>query len=236
MHTTPAADAGPVAASTAFIRAVRNGDADGPRDRLAELPETRLVDLDRPGRLAFWLNVYNAAAHDTLAAEPERLENRRKFFSTPLVEVAGERLSLDTIEHGVLRRSAWKYGLGYVPDPFPSAFERRHRVTRRDFRVHFALNCGVASCPAIAAYTAEDVDVQLHRSTETYLTSESVVDGDTVSVPRLMLWYRGDFGGGSGIRHILREYGVVDDPDRYRIRYREYDWSAAIGRFRDDWE
>ena len=235
MRTTPATDPEPVAASTVFLRAVRGGEADETRDRLAALPEDRLTDLDRRGRLAFWLNVYNAAAHDALAKRPERLENRRQFFSTPLVAVAGERLSLDTIEHGILRRSAWKYGLGYVPDPFPSAFERRHRVQRRDFRIHFALNCGAASCPAIAAYTAGNVEVELHRSTESYLTSESVVDDDTVYVPRLMLWYRGDFGGGAGIRRILREYGVVDDPDRYRIRYREYDWSAAVGRFRDDW-
>ncbi len=225
----------PVALSTAFLAEIRDGQGQGPaRERLAELPEEHLTELDRPGRLAFWLNVYNGAAHAALAERPERFENRRRFFSAPLVTVAGEALDLDTIEHGIIRRSSWKWGLGYVPDPFPSAFERRHRLPERDFRIHFALNCGAASCPAIAAYSAGNVDLELHRSTETYLTTESVVDGDTVRVPRLMLWYRGDFGGRRGIRRILREYGVVDDPDRYRVRYRDYDWSLAAGRFRDD--
>lgn len=229
------AEADPVALSAAFLAEVRAGDTHGPaRERLAELPEATLTELDRRGRLAFWLNVYNAAAQSALAEAPDRLTNRRRFFSAPLVTVAGEALDLDTIEHGILRRSSWKYGLGYVPDPFPSAFERRHRLPARDFRIHFALNCGAASCPAIAAYTAENVDLELHRSTATYLAGESTVDGGTVSVPRLMLWYRGDFGGGSGIRRILREYGVVDDPDRYRIRYRAYDWSPAVGRYRGE--
>ena len=234
MEIAATSDADPVALAGAFLAEVRTGEHRGPaRERLAYLSEGRLTALDRKGRLAFWLDVYNAAAHAALADRPERLGNRRRFFSAPLVEVAGEALSLDTIEHGILRRSAWKYGLGYLPHPFPGAFERRHRVADRDFRVHFALNCGAASCPAIAAYTAENVDHELHRATETYLTSESVVDGDTVFVPRLLLWYRGDFGGRTGIRRILREYGVVDDPSRYRVRYREYDWSLALGRFRE---
>ena len=226
------AETEPVALSTAFLAEIRDGQTRGPaRERLAKLPEERLDALDRRGRLAFWLNVYNAAAHAALAERPERFENRRRFFSAPLVTVAGEELGLDTIEHGIIRHSSWKYGLGYVRDPFPSAFERRHRLSARDFRIHFALNCGAASCPAIAAYTAENVDLELHRSTATYLSTESVVDGDTVRVPRLMLWYRGDFGGRRGIKRILREYGVVNEPGRYRVRYRDYDWSLAVGRF-----
>ena len=232
---TEDAETEPVALSTAFLAEIRERETGGPaRERLAELSEERLTALDRRGRLAFWLNVYNAAAHAALAERPDRFENRRRFFSAPLVTVAGEDLDLDTIEHGLLRRSSWKYGLGYVPHPFPSAFERRHRLSARDFRIHFALNCGAASCPAIAPYTAENVDLELHRSTATYLTTESVVDGGTVHVPRLILWYRGDFGGRRGIERILREYGVVDDPGRYRVRYRDYDWSLAAGQFRDE--
>jgi len=48
-----------------------------------------------------------------------------------------------------------------------------------------------------------------------------------------MLWYRGDFGGGSGIRRLLREYGVVGPEADPKLRYREYDWSLALDAFRD---
>ena len=224
--------------SRRYLRAVRTGadresDPEATRERLAGIDPGDLDALGPDERLAFWLNVYNAAAGDALLSEPERFDDRRRFFSDPVVTVAGEGLSLDAVEHGDLRGSRWKYGLGYLPNPFPSAFVRRHRVADPDFRVHFALNCGAASCPAVYGYDAATVDADLDAATEGYLRSETVVRDGTAYVPRHLLWYRGDFGGGSGIRRILREYGVVDLDEVSRIRYREYDWSLAVDAFRD---
>ncbi|MFO8114360.1 MAG: DUF547 domain-containing protein [Halorubrum sp.] len=233
-----ASDSAPVEESRRFLRAVRAGSDGGPdreaaRERLAGLDQR---DLDRLGpdeRLALWLNVYNAATGDALLSDPAQFDDRRRFFSKPVVTVAGEDLSLDAIEHGVLRGSQWKYGLGYVPNPFPSGFVRRHRLPERDFRIHFAVNCGAASCPAVLAYDAESVDADLDAAAERYLRSETVVEDGTAYLPRLLLWYRGDFGGGSGIRRILREYDVVDPDEVSRVRYREYDWSLALDAFRE---
>ena len=226
------AEFGLVDLSERFLREVRGGELHGPmRDRIAELASPQLASLDRRERLAFWINVYNAAAQATLQGRPARYEHRRRFFSEPLVTVSGTGLSLDEIEHGILRRSRWKYGLGYVPDPFPSSFERRHRLSERDYRIHFALNCGAASCPAIAAYTADSVDEQLDRATESYLNGETVVEDGTIYLPRLLLWFRGDFGGRSGIKRLLREYDLIDPGERPRIRYRKYDWSLALGKY-----
>jgi len=230
-----------VADSQRFLRAVRTPDDRGPaldtvRERIANALPDQLDELGPDERLAFWLNVYNAATGDALLADPDRFEDRRRFFGESIVTVAGTDLSLDQIEHGVLRGSQWKYGLGYVPNPFPSAFVRRHRVADPDARVHFALNCGAASCPAVAAYDATDVDDQLDRAAGSYLRSETVVEGGTARVPRLLLWYRGDFGGRSGIRALLREYDVIDPDVVSRIRYREYDWSLALDAFRNGGE
>lgn len=226
-----------VADSRRFLDAVRAGEErdaerEATRDRLAGLDERALDALDPDERLSFWLNAYNAATGDALLSDPARLENRRQFFSTPRLTVAGEDLSLDAIEHGILRGSQWKYGLGYVPNPFPSAFVRRHRVAEPDFRVHFALNCGAASCPAVYGYAAETIDDDLDAAAEEFLRSETVVEDGTASVSRLFLWYRGDFGGRSGIKRILREYGVAGLDAVSRIRYREYDWSPALDAFR----
>jgi hypothetical protein len=226
-----------VAASQQFLAAVRTPDGrscrlDAIRERIGSAPDVELERLAAAERLAFWLNVYNAATGAALLAEPERLEHRRRFFGAPIVTVARTELSLDQIEHGILRGSRWKYGLGYVPNPFPSAFVRRHRVADPDPRVHFALNCGAASCPAVAAYGDDDVHGQLDVAAGSYLRSETRVAGETARVPRLLLWYRGDFGGGSGIRALLGEYDVVDPDSMSRIRYREYDWSLALDAFR----
>lgn len=233
-----ASDSDPVEVSREFLRAVRTGSDGGPgreaaRERLAGLDQRDLDALGPDERLAFWLNVYNAATGDALLSDPAQFDDRRRFFSNPVVTVAGEDLSLDAIEHGVLRGSQWKYGLGYVPNPFASAFVRRHRLAERDFRIHFAVNCGAASCPAVFAYDAESVGADLDAATERHLRGETVVEDGTAYLPRLLLWYRGDFGGGSGIRRILREYDVVDPDEVSRIRYREYDWSLALDAFRD---
>lgn len=65
-------------------------------------------------------------------------------------------------------------------------------------------------------------------------TSESArVEGGTTSVSRALPWYRGDVGGGSGIRRLLREYDVVDPDAISRIRYRESDRSLALDAFRE---
>ncbi|MFC5278286.1 DUF547 domain-containing protein [Halorubrum rubrum] len=228
-----------VAASQRFLRAVRTPDDRGPaldaaRKRIEDASPDHLDALGPDDRLAFWLNVYNAATGAALLADPDRFAARRRFFGEPIVTVAGTDLSLDRIEHGILRGSQWKYGLGYVPNPVPSAFVRRHRVADPDPRVHFALNCGAASCPAVAAYDVTDVDDQLDRAAASYLRSETVVEDGIARVPRLLLWYRGDFGGRAGIRALLREHDVIDPDAIPRIRYREYDWSLALDAFRNE--
>ena len=226
-------DPDPVDAAREFLRAVRtDGDVGAARRRLDALSPGALDALDPAERLALWINVYNAATGDALLDDPTRLSNRRRFFGSPVVSVAGAELSLDEIEHGILRRSQWKYGLGYLPNPFPSAYVRRHRVAEPDPRIHFTVNCGAAACPAVFAYDPATVDEQLDHAAETYLRGETVVADGTARVPRLMLWYRGDFGGTSGIRKWLRRCGVIDPDATPKIRYREYDWTPSLEPFR----
>ncbi|MFD1511849.1 DUF547 domain-containing protein [Halomarina rubra] len=230
-------DNDPLALAADFLRAVRYGDPTTAHERtLRDLdPDVLAATLDTDERrLAFWLNVYNASVQVLLDAAPEQFADRRRFFSAPVVAVAGHDLSLDDIEHGILRRSRHSLGLGYLPRR-ADAFERTHRVDERDPRIHFALNCGAESCPPILAYDHETVDERLDTVTAGYLDTEveSDAEGDVVRVPRLLLWYRGDFGGRSGILDLLREYDAVPADASPRLRYRSYDWSLALDRFAD---
>jgi len=228
-------DDDPLALAADFLRAVRYDEPTTAHERaLRDLdPEVLAATLDTDARrLAFWLNVYNASVQSLLGAAPEQYEDRRRFFGAPVVAVAGHELSLDDVEHGILRRSRHSLGLGYLPRRADD-FERAHRVDERDPRIHFALNCGAESCPPILAYDHEAVDEQLDTATAGYLDAEAEYDADRdmVRVPRLMLWYHGDFGGRAGVLDLLRRHEAIPADATPRLRYRSYDWSVALGRF-----
>jgi hypothetical protein len=225
-----------VACSADYLGAVRRGQpTDEYRTRLAGTSFTALRrDLPTDDhKCAFWLNVYNAAVQDVLTDDPGRF-SRWRFFRKPLLVVANRELSPDDIEHGLLRRSQTAWGLGYVPKPLPSGFERGLRVESVDPRIHFALNCGAASCPAIEAYSAADIDVELDLAAETYLSTEVAYDPDrnVARVPRLCRWYRGDFGGPEGVRRLLRRYDAIPADADPRLTYADYDWDLSLGNYR----
>ena len=221
-----------------LLAAIKRGEpSETYLSRIAGLAESTLAMLreDESAATAFWVNLYNAAVQHTLERDPSVYENRRKFFGDERISVAGTRLSLDEIEHGILRSSKWKYGLGYVPRPFPNDFERAHRLSEVDPRIHFALNCGAESCPPIVAYTARDLDRELDLSTRSFLEQSIRYDRDAgeVTVTRLFLYYRGDFGGRRGIYSFLETYDVIDEEDRPRVRYDQYDWTRHEKMFRE---
>jgi hypothetical protein len=227
----------------AFLRAVRYDEPTEEFERqLAAIdPDTLAARLDSDdARLTFWVNVYNAIIQRALAANPDRYENKREFFDTKLVTVAGRELSPDDIEHEILRRSYHPYSLGYVRNPFSDEFFVQQSVSERDPRIHFALNCGAESCPPIAAYSQAQIDEQLDWATEGYLDNTVSYDPDggllgrgRVVVPRVMLWYRGDFGGKAGILDFLRQYDQIPADARPRLSHHDWDWSLRRGKFAD---
>jgi hypothetical protein len=192
---------------------------------------------DDAARTAFWVNAYNAMVQDALDDDPGRYGNRRSFFGAELLTVAGRRWSPDDVEHGLLRRSRTAWGLGYLSKPgfLVDSLVKRLRVDEVDPRIHFALNCGAASCPPIAAYTREGIDEELDLATRSYFDADVEYDPDAgrVYVPRLLLWYRGDFGGRSGIYRFLETYGAIPEGERPTVKYRDYDWSLSLGDFRE---
>lgn len=226
----------PVETSAAFLAAVRRGT--DPEPHAAELAGLATSDLeaaleDDLSRVAFWLNLYNGAAQRALAADPDRYEPRRRFFGEDLVTVAGRSLSLDAIEHRILRRGYPKWAMGYLRWPFVGDYPRRLAPSERDPRIHFALNCGAASCPAILAYTRDAVVEQLDHATRSHLeqTVEYAPADGRIHVPRVFLWFRGDFGGKSGILQFLRRYDQLPAEASPRLSHRDWDWSLDPGRF-----
>ena len=137
--------------------------------------------------------------------------------------VAGQRMTLDHIEHDILRPQ--------FKEPL----------------VHFAINCASVSCPIVARepYRADRLQTQLETAARRFLASALglTVTDTTLSVSSIFKWYGGDFvarfrdrapaGGADTDRAILGViigYGppaaaALAESGRARVRFLDYDWS-----------
>ena len=194
--------------------------------------EMSLLRTSREVALSFWLNVYNAAGQLLLARKPSLYDSKWRFFRTTAITVSGNELSLDDIEHGLIRGNRSKYGFGYLPRLVRTGFSSAYLLDI-DPRIHFALNCGAASCPLIRPYDPETVDETLDMATSLDLEQTVTFDREKgiVRVPRTMLWNIGDFGGRSGIIEFLKRYDQLDDGLNPRVRFVKYDWTKTPRKF-----
>lgn len=237
-YTVPAIDAPdePLALSRAML-AERD---DTPRlaalaGALRAIDPARLDD-DR-ARTAFWINVYNALVCHGLAHRGARgsLLLQRGFFSSAAYTVGVELYSLNVIEHGLLRANRRP-----PLSPWRTLAEGDPRRARGpgglDPRIHFALNCGARSCPAVGAYTASGLDAELDAATQSYIEQEASLDRGraTLTAPFLCRLYRGDFGDDAAIVRFVSAHMTPSDrawidarAGRVSLRFGPYDWTIA---------
>ena len=200
----------------------------------------RLPDIDGASvGDAFWINLYNAMVlHATVVLGPpeDTPEARTAFFggaTGATYEVAGHVLSLDDVEHALLRRSPAGDARSFAED---DARRRTFAPTLSrafDNRIHFALNCGASSCPPVKLFRDESLDEDLAAAARAFVGSEVSVSGKTVTASKLFLWYGSDFGedvpraiaalgagtpSGDAVANVL-ENGDVE------LAFADYDWS-----------
>ena len=176
---------------------------------------------------AFWLNLYNALTLHALHAAgiKETVLERAGFFSRFAYRVSGFDLSLNEIEHGVLRGNRAAL---LSRAPFGSGDPRAKLVLPLDARIHFALNCSALSCPPIRAYEPARLEEQLELAAQSYLQSARL-EGGTVWLPRLLSYYRSDFGDPL---EFARRYRA-DLPAKARVSFEPYDWSLDPSPFKN---
>jgi len=227
----------PVALSGELLESVHyDADPTGILKVLAEFKESDLaVGLNNDAaKKTFWINIYNAMVQYRLKQDTSAYINRGKFFRKRNIVVAGRNLSLDDIEHRMLRRSKVKWSLGYVNRWFPSAFEKQFRVEELDWRIHFALNCGAMSCPAIDYYREQSINEQLDNATTLFLMFETEYDSTTniFTLPKLFKWYSKDFGGKAGIYSLLEKGEYIPVGAKPKLVFKPYDWTMSVSNFR----
>ncbi len=191
---------------------------------VARLEAADVDALARPEQFAFWVNLYNAATL-RLVLERYPVKSIRDIslggglftvgpWGAKLVTVKGERLSLDDIEHRILR-PLW-----------------------RDPRIHYVANCASVSCPDMppAPLTGANAEATLDAAARAYINhprGAAVRDG-RLAVSSIYRWYREDYGNSEAdVLAHLRRYAApalaaqlkdVRGIDRY-----EYDWSLNDG-------
>lgn len=174
--------------------------------------------LARPDCMAYYINIYNAWTLKLILEHYPgitSIKDAGSLFRSPwkrnFVRLKGRTVSLDDIEHDILRRR--------YPDP----------------RLHFVLNCASKSCPPLAGvpYAGATLDTDLDAATTAFLNNpaHTYFAGGTLHVSRLFDWYAGDFGGPAGVWDFIRRYagpelaGQMDAAASRRLAYTEYDWS-----------
>jgi hypothetical protein len=196
--------------------------------------QKQLVTDDQ--KKAFWINIYNAYTQIILSKNPDQYKKRSRFFGSRQIIIAGRRLSLDDIEHGILRHSKIKWSLGYFNKLFPSSFEKENRVEKLDYRIHFSLNCGAKSCPPIAFYKPEQLNKQLDMATRVYLKGEAEYKeaANDVYLPALMSWFRRDFGGKKKMNTLLTDLSIIPAGKNPSVHFKKYDWNLYLENYKNE--
>lgn len=191
---------------------------------IAELTETPVSQLNRAEQQAFWINLYNALTVQVIL-DYYPVESIRDINISPglfsglfsqgpwdkkLVTIEGEQVSLNDIEHRILR-PIWQ-------DP----------------RIHYTVNCAAMGCPnlQIQAFTAENTDELMDKEAREYINHPrgARVEDRGLIVSSIYHWYKEDFDGtDSGVIVHLQRYAepaLKSQLERFNhIADHEYDWS-----------
>ncbi len=187
---------------------------------IERMEQIDVAGLTRAEQYAYWVNLYNAVTVALIlkhypVATIRDIDISPGFFAdgpwgAKLVAVGGVELSLDNIEHDILRK-VWD-------DP----------------RVHYAVNCASVGCPNLArdAYRGETLDTQLDAAARAYIASPRGVQfsGGRVIASKIYSWYDEDFGNSeAGVIKHVSQYAEGEAASRLSglssIDDYEYDWS-----------
>ena len=170
-------------------------------------------------KFAAWTNLYNALTVN-LVVEHYPVKSIRKIggnliskgpWKRKLVTVEGKRLSLDDIEHRILRKK-W-----------------------HEPRVHYAVNCASIGCPNLksTAWEAKSLEKDLSEAASAYINHprgvEVLPDG-RLRVSKIYRWFKKDFGGSQvGVVMHLMKYAPADLASSLTaetmIKSYRYDWA-----------
>lgn len=172
---------------------------------LKTLSDIKPTEHGRNELLAMYINAYNAATLKLILENYPGLESikdlpEEKRWKAKRWLIAGQKLSLDELEHQVLR------------------------ARFREPRIHFAINCASIGCPPLRseAYVAGRLDEQLRAQAEYVHRNERWLrldpDGNKVYLTPLYDWFKSDF---QATGHSVLEYASQFSPELRKLLQRQ---------------
>lgn len=188
-------------------------------DYIRSMTKVTVDTLSRGEQLAYWINLYNAlTVRVVLRHYP--VETIRDINISPglfsngpwdkkLIEIDGEPISLNDIEHRILR-PIW-----------------------RDPRIHYAVNCAAISCPNLQrdTYTGDAANQMLEDAAFAYVNDKRGISAQNnrVVVSSIYAWFIDDFGGNvAGLIVHLKRYAkpsLASALDNAVELQNAYDWA-----------
>lgn len=182
--------------------------------------------LTRDQQLAYWINLYNALTVDLIlenypvASIRDITDGPLSFgpWDRPLAQVAGQSLTLNDIEHRIIR------------------------PTFNEPRIHYALNCAAVGCPNLMdrAWQAETLERDLAAAEHAYINDPRGVRFDArggLILSKIYIWFREDFGPNQ--QAVIDYIATAAEPglqarlsEAKGVRAYKYDWAlndAATG-------
>ena len=180
----------------------------------AKMPST----MGRNEAMAYWANLYNALTVQ-IVAENYPVPSIRKIKSgyragpwkLDLVKVEGKTLSLDDIEHGIMR------------------------PTFNTPLVHYMVNCASVGCPNLKAspWQAATLEADQEAAARAYINSPrgASFSKGRLKVSSIYRWFKKDFGvGEAGVLAHLTKYADEDLraslSSKTKIDKYDYDWGV----------
>ena len=173
--------------------------------------------LPRDEQFAFYTNAYNAwTIKLILSGYPDvtSIKDLGSLLKSPwkkkIVRIAGEVISLDHVEHEILRP---RY---------------------KDSRVHFAINCAAKSCPPLRPepFSGDILDQQLDDSTRSFINNPKNyrLEDNELYISRIFKWFSEDFNDDA--YGFFLKYATGDlakeleaKSGQIVVKYLHYDWS-----------
>ena len=184
------------------------------------LQSTPISSYNRREQMAYWLNFYTALTIQVILDHwpVESITDidisgflRNGPWDAELVEVEGHEVTLNDIEHRILR-PIWK-----------------------DSRIHYGVNCASIGCPNLLprAFTADNTEELLDRGAHDFVNHPrgAHFKNGRLVVSSIYDWFQVDFGDSDeGVIRHLRQYAVGDlaaQLEGYDGRVSDdYDWNV----------
>jgi hypothetical protein len=157
-------------------------------------------------KLAYYINAYNAFTVELILENYplKSIKDLRRPWKRKFIPIGNELLSLDDIEHGILRN---------LNEP----------------RIHFAVNCASVSCPKLynKAFTAKQLESQLDKLTREFInSSENRISENQLQLSKIFQWYEQDYlvNGIRSLAHYVSQYTDVKINPKARVSFLDYNW------------